>query len=336
MQRHILVTGANGFVGRALCGELQNKGFYVRGVVRQVTNTGYSAGFLESSVAAEAKNRETITVGDIGYQTDWKSVLADIDTVIHLASRVHVMREAADDPEDEYYRVNVAGTERLAAMAADAGVRRFIYVSSIKVNGERTVDAPFTENDAPHPEDAYGRSKLQAERALYCAASFSKLEIVVVRPPLIYGPGVKGNFLRLMGVVDQGWVLPLASVDNRRSLVGLGNLVDLLIRCVEHPDAAGETFLVADEEDLSTPELIRRIARVMGRRANIFPFPEIALRAASRLLGKAKWYDRLCGSLTVDTSKARRLLMWCPPFSVDAGLAQAVQWYVADRGVRSE
>ncbi len=237
------------------------------------------------------------------------------------------MREAVDDPEDEYHRVNVAGTERLAIMAAEAGVRRFIYASSVKVNGERTLDAPFTESEAPHPEDAYGRSKSEAEDALHRVAGFSKLEAVVVRPPLVYGPGVKGNFLRLMRLVARGVPLPLASVVNRRSLVFVGNLVDAIIACVESPAAPGNTYLVCDKEDVSTPELIRSLAAALGVRARLFPCPVALLKLGAALLGNGGEAERLTGSLQVDSTKIRRQLGWQPRHTLAHGLAATARWY---------
>lgn len=328
MQRHILVTGANGFVGRALCCELQNGGFYVRGVLRRaIKSVSAGTGIRGNNVIVEGRNRETITVGNIGPLTDWTSALAGVDTVIHLASRAHVIREAANDPEDEYQRVNAAGTERLAIMAADAGVRRFIYASSVKVNGERTLNAPFTENGAPHPEDAYGRSKLEAENALHRVAGFSKLEVVIVRPPLIYGPGVKGNFLRLIGLVARGVPLPLASVVNRRSLVFIGNLVDAIIACAESPAAPGNTYLVSDSEDVSTPGLIRSLAAALGVHARLFPCPVALLKFGAALLGKGGEAARLMDSLQVDSTKIRRQLGWQPRCTLAHGLAATARWY---------
>ncbi len=316
-------------MGRALCCELQNKEYTIRGVARQAIRTGYSADVRGNDLGVE----ECIAVGDIGPQTDWGRALVDVDTVVHLASRAHVMREVADDPEDEYRRVNVAGTERLAAMAADAGVRRFIYLSSVKVNGERTVAAPFTESDVPYPEDVYGRFKLETEDRLRRVAGFSKLEVVIIRPPLVYGPGVKANFLRLMEWIWRGVPLPLKKVSNRRSLIYVGNLVDAIIACVEHPAATGKTFLVSDNEDVSTPELIRRMAHALGRPARLFPCPPALLHAGARLTGRQEAAERLLGSLVVDSSKIRRELGWKPPYTMEQGLAETARWYKATHGV---
>lgn len=261
--------------------------------------------------------------------TDWSVALAGVTEVIHLAARVHVMRESAVDPYAEFYRTNVAGTERLARQAAEAGVRRLVYVSSIKVNGERTAGQPFRPEDKPQPEDAYAQSKLEAELVLKDISRNTGIEVVVVRPPLVYGPGVKGNFLSLLRVVQRGLPLPLASCDNRRSLVGLSNLVDLLTICTTHPAAAGQVFLAADGEDLSTPELLRRVARALGRNARLLPFPPVLLRLAARIAGRTGVYERLCGSLQVDTGKTHELLGWTPPHSVDEELARTARWFLA-------
>jgi nucleoside-diphosphate-sugar epimerase len=312
------VSGANGFVGLRLCQELLAEGCHVRGAVRS------SAG-----AAKLPKGTEAIKVDAIGPHTNWAGKLDGIDTVIHLAARVHVMKETTDDPLSEFRYVNKAGTEHLARAAAKAGVRRLMYISTIKVNGERTIGVPFTEDDEPAPEDPYAISKWEAEQALQRISSESGLEIVVVRPPLVYGSGVKGNFLRLMQWVDRGIPLPFGMVRNRRSLIALDNLVDLLVRCVESPQAAGQTFLVADGEDLSTAELVSRIAKALGRRARLFPFPPLLLRLGAKLLRMEGVSNRLCGSLVVDSSKVNDLLYWHPPVSVRDGLQQTARWYLS-------
>ncbi len=310
----ILVTGANGFVGAKLCTVLPRPGSVVRAGCRR-----------GGTVPAGAQ--EVARIGDAGPEADWTAALAGVDAVVHLAARVHVMREESRDPLAEFRRVNVAGTRRLAECAVQAGVRRFVYVSSIKVNGERTGSRPFTETDPPCPEDAYAQSKYEAEMALREIAARTGMEIVIVRPPLVYGPGVKGNFLALLRVVQMGLPLPLASCNNRRSLVGLSNIADLLALCVTHPAAAGETFLAADGEELSTPELLRRAGRALGRPARLFPVPPALLRAGARMLGRAGAGERLCGSLQIDISRTRRILGWNPPSSVDEELARTAQWY---------
>jgi len=241
------------------------------------------------------------------------------------------MQEKAADLLSEFRYVNTAGTEHLARAAARAGIRRLVYASSIKVNGEQTTKVPFTEDDESAPGDPYAISKWEAEQALQRTSADSGLEIVVVRPPLVYGPGVKGNFLRLIHWVDKGIPLPLSKVRNRRSLIALDNLVDVLMRCIESPRAAGQTLLVADGEDLSTAELIRWLAEALGRRARLFPFPPSLLRLAAKLLGMEDVTSRLLGSLVVDTSKVKKLLNWDPPVSVRDGLQQTVRWYLSIR-----
>lgn len=287
-------------------------------------------GAVRSSAGAAKlpEGTEVIQVDAIGPHTDWSGKLDGIDTVIHLAGRVHVMKETTDDPLSAFRYVNTAGTEHLARTAAKTGVRRLLYVSTIKVNGGRTIGAPFTEEDEPAPEDPYAISKWEAEQALQRISAETGLQTVVVRPPLVYGPGVKGNFLRLMQWVDKGIPLPLSMVRNRRSLIALDNLVDVLVRCIESPQAAGQTFLVADGEDLSTPELIRSIAKALGRRARLFPFPSILLRLGTKLLMMEGVSNRLFGSLVVDSSKVKNLLSWGPPVSVHDGLQQTARWYL--------
>ena len=281
----VLVTGANGFVGAALCDRLSEQGMVARAAAR----TG-------SSARNHSRIVQTVEVGDIHAGTDWTTALADITHVVHLAARAHVMREVSRDPLADFRTVNTAGTVNLACQAAAAGVRRFIYVSTIKVNGERTSGRSFRADDNPQPEDAYALSKLEAELALKAISQQAGLEVTIIRPPLVYGPGVKGNFLSMLRVLRRGWPLPLASCDNRRSLIGLTNLVDLLEKCVTHPAAAGQVFLAADGEDLSMPELLRRVARALGRKARLLPFPPAMLRLAARISGRPGIYERLCGS----------------------------------------
>jgi len=313
--RRILVTGSTGFVGRRLCSALREQGLDVREAVRR--SPAVNAGL------------DVVAVGAIDGQTDWRRAVEETGSVIHLAGRAHVMREDEADPLAVYRRVNVAGTVRLALQAAAAGVRRFVFVSSVKVNGEATTGRPFTEADVPAPLDAYGVSKHEAEEELKDIGRESGMEIVVVRPTLVYGPDVKGNFLSLLHWLRRGLPLPLARCDNRRSFTGLTNLADLLIQCVLHPAAANETFLAADGEDLSTPELLRRMARALGRKARLLPFPPAMLRVAAGVVGRPGVYERLCGSLRVDASKARELLGWRPPLTVDEELARTARWFLA-------
>jgi nucleoside-diphosphate-sugar epimerase len=301
----VVITGATGFVGSALVSRLLSDGkFSVRATARR------EHGRLPP-------NTELVVTGDIDEDTNWADALVGSDVVVHLAARVHVMHESEADPMAAFRRVNVAGSLNLARQAAAAGIRRFVYVSSVKVNGE---SGSFTESDPPAPEDAYGRSKLEAETGLRRLAADTRMEVVIVRPPLVYGPGVKANFRALARAIAQGIPLPLGAIRNRRSLVSLDNLVDLLIICLDHPAAANEIFLVSDGEDMSTADLARRLGWAIGRPARLIPVPAGLLMAAASLLGKRDVAGRLVGSLQVDISKARRLLSWSPPVSVDEGL----------------
>lgn len=250
--------------------------------------------------------------------------MADISTVIHLAARVHVMHDTASDPLAAFREVNFYATLELATQAAAAGVRRFVFASSVKVNGEATaVDHAFTERDAPAPQDAYAISKWEAEQGLRQIAANTGMEVVIIRPPLVYGPGVKANFAALMRAVQRGMPLPLGAVHNLRSLVGLDNLVDFIITCVGHPAAANQTFLVSDGADISTPDLVRAMARAASRPARLLPVPVGVLATLASLLGKRAAVDRLCSSLQLDISKARELLQWSPPVTLDEGLRRA-------------
>jgi nucleoside-diphosphate-sugar epimerase len=311
--RIVLITGANGFLGRALCETLAASGRRVRRAVRRL--------------GAPADG--VVAVGDIGPDTDWGTALEGVDSIVHLAARTHVLRETEADGLAAYRRINVAGTERLARAAAERGLRRLVFLSSVKVNGERTEARPFTEDDAPRPQDGYGISKWEAEQALARAAAGTRLETVVLRPPLVYGPGVKGNFLRLMGLVARGAPLPLGRIDNRRSLIYLGNLLDAIVRGLEAPRAAGGTYLAADGEDLSTPELVRGIAGALGVRPRLVFFPLLPLKLAATLAGRGAEFGRLAGSLQVDSSRLRRELDWRPPHTVAQGLERTARWYLA-------
>lgn len=311
-----LVTGANGFVGQYLCAELLRQGQTVRAAVR--------------SASPPIDGIEVAVVGAIDGEINWSDALRDVDVVIHLAARVHVMKDVAADPLAEFLRVNMQGTANLAYQAAAAGVRRLVYVSSIKVNGERTSETrPFTESDKPDPQDAYATSKWRAEQALQRVAQESGLEVVIVRPPLVYGPGVKGNFIRLLKAVDKGIPLPLASVHNKRSLIYLGNLVDALILCASHSAAAGKTYLVRDGEDLSMPDLVRQMAISLEKPARLFPLPAGLLRGLGRMLGKLESVERIVGSLRVDDDLIRKELGWKPRFNLQEGMRDTALWYKA-------
>ena len=275
---------------------------------------------------AQADAIEWVVLSDQSTEDDTKTALQGIHAVVHLAARVHVMEDRAADPLREFRRINTEWTERLAKASASHGVRRFVYLSSIKVNGEET-SAPFTEQDVPAPQDPYGISKWEAEQALATVSSETGLEMVIVRSPLVYGPGVGGNFLQLLNILRRGIPLPLALVENQRSLIFLGNLVDVLIRCAQDKRAAGRTYVVSDGEDLSTPELIQRLAKALGVRARLWTFPLPLLRVMGRVLGRSSMIDRLLGSLQLDSSKIRRELGWHPPYSVGQGLAETASWY---------
>lgn len=273
-----------------------------------------------------ASRVESVAVGNLNASTDWSSALVGVDCVIHCAARAHLMCDTEGDALAAYRAANVDGSRRLAEQAATAGARRLVYLSSIKVNGEQTaLGAPFLFSDKPAPEDAYGISKWEAEQALWDVSTKTGLEVVVVRPPLVYGPGVKGNLARLLRLVRSGLPLPLDALQNKRSLIGLDNLVDLLIRCVDHPVAAGRTFLVSDGEDLSTPELLSHMAAAMGRSARLFPVQVLLLRLAGSVLGRRAEIDRLVGSLQIDSSHTRQVLGWTPPVSVEEGIRRMVQ-----------
>lgn len=309
----LLVTGANGFVGSHFF-RLSRDKYVIRGAVRR-------------DEVLLGHGCERSVVGDLGPDTNWTEALNDVDCVVHLAARVHVMKEHAADPLNEFRSINLHGTLRLANQAVKAGARRFIFVSSIKVNGEGTTTRPYSADDTPAPVDPYGVSKHEAEQALLELGEKTGLEIVIVRPPLVYGPGVRGNFLRLMNLVNKGVPLPLASVNNVRSMVSVTNLCELLSICVEHPGAAGEIFLASDRESLSTPDLIRRIAFYMDKPARLFPFPLALLKLAGRMLHQSDVIERLCGSLEVDNASAKDRLNWLPPQSIEEGLRETVNWY---------
>ena len=332
----VLVTGASGFVGRALCQELAARGHLVHAAVRSLSPP---LGFTSSNI-------RPLAIGNLDADTDWREVLRDfakgredlLSCIIHCAARAHIMRDATDDVISAYRDNNVGVTRQLAKHAAQAGIKRLVFLSSIKVNGGRTeVGQPFRYDDQPKPEDAYGRSKLEAEEALWAVAKSSDLEVTVVRPPLVYGPGVKGNLLKLMALVSRGLPLPLGSISNRRAMVGIDNLVDLLIACVQPPKAAGQTFLVSDDEDLSTPDLLRNLAEHMNLRTRLFPAPVPLLKLLGRVIGKQAEIARLTESLQVDCSHTHQVLGWKPPVPAQHGLKKMVDWYLShDRGaVRS-
>lgn len=311
--KSVLVTGANGFIGRALCRRLLAEKWTVCGTVRSAVN----------HVVVDGVKR--IVIGDIGAATDWSAALPGIDTVVHLAARVHVMKDSSAQPLRTFRAVNVHGTARLARQTAEAEVGRFIFLSTVKVNGEESRKA-YTEDDPPCPMDAYGTSKMEAEKTIADISCRTGMEHVILRPPLVYGPGVKANFLRLLQLVDRGIPLPLASVDNQRSLIYVENLVDAILQCMKHPGAAGQTYLVSDQQSVSTPALIRTIAAALNKKPCLVRFPPRVLRMAAHLTGKGAAVDRLIGSLTVDTNKIKNDLGWKSPFSLEEGLKETAQW----------
>ena len=313
----VLITGANGFVGTVLCRSLIKKSHSVRCVVRERRE------YLNFS-----KDVDIYSVGEIGPSTIWAEALRDIDIIVHLASRVHVMKDESLSPLDEYRRVNTEGTKRLAFMAALAGIQRLVYVSTVKVNGEFTHEQPFNEDDTPNPLDPYGISKWEAEVALRHISSEKGLQVTVIRPPLVYGPEVKANFLQLLDMVNKNIPLPLLLVNNKRSMIYIENLVDAIIKCIEHPKAANQTFLVSDGQDISTPDLIKMIAKAMGKKPRLLPVPSVALKVLGRITGKQSEVERLIGNLQIDSSKIRNTLDWKPSFTVEEGISETVKWYI--------
>jgi nucleoside-diphosphate-sugar epimerase len=320
----ILVTGATGFVGKALVQRLMAANVYpqIAVAVRRAGARQWPANVLP------------LVTGDLLPNSDWSDALEGISVVVHCAARVHVMTDTAANPLDEFRRVNVQGTSNLARQAAAAGVQRFIFISSIKVNGEATkLGVPFSADDIPSPMDPYGLSKMEAEQELREIAAKTDLEVVIIRPPLVYGPGVKANFEAMMRWLRRGVPLPLGAIQNKRSLVALDNLIDLILTCIVHPAAANQTFLVSDGEDLSTTSLLKRMGVVLGKPARLIPVPPTALQLGATLFGKPAVAQRLCGSLQVDISKTRRLLDWTPPLSVDEGLRQVAKEYLREASV---
>ncbi len=304
----VLVTGANGFVGQALCPLLESAGWTVRKTAR-------------------SPQPGCVVVGEIGPDTDWRAALEGVAAVIHLAARVHVLHDAAGDPLTLYRTVNRDGTAHLAHQAARAGVKRLVYLSSIKVNGEATSNQPFRPPDPANPQDPYGVSKWEAEQELHRIAADTGMEVVILRPPLVYGPGVKANFLRLLTLVERGIPLPLGAVSNRRSLLYLGNLADVIRCCLEHPAAPDRTFLPSDSTPLSSPALVRAIATSLDKSARLLPIPPVLLKLVGWLTGKNAEVTRLLDSLEIDDPGLRNDLGWLPPYTLEQGLAATAAWY---------
>lgn len=318
----ILVTGATGFIGSRLIQRLSSEnGSRVVAAVRR------------DALAVDSRVR-SVVIGDVGTSTDWSAALSGVQCVVHAAARVHIVRDAAIDPLAEYRLTNVAGTVHLARAAAAAGVRRFVFISSVKVNGENTAPgACYSADDVPAPADAYAVSKREAEVGLLKVAAETGMELVIIRPPLVYGPGVKANFLALMRWLRRGIPLPLGAVHNLRSFVALDNLVDFISLCLTHTAAAGQIFLVSDGDDLSTTDLLRRLGMVLDKPARLIPVPTWLLEVTAQSLGKRAQIQRLCGSLRVDISKNRSLLDWSPPISVDEGLRRVAAEFLRETPV---
>lgn len=313
MTSRVLVTGAGGFVGKALAAYLFAKGLTVRASTRS----------MDHGTAPQFEHTKT---GDLSATTDWLPAVHAVDTLVHCAARVHVMRETEGVPLEAFRAVNVEGTLNLARQAAAAGVKRFVFISSVKVNGEFTkAGQAFTEADVPDPQNAYAQSKHEAEQGLRQLCADSAMELVIIRPPLVYGRGVKANFAALVGAVKSGWPLPLGAVHNQRSFLVLNNLLDFIVTCINHPQAANQTFFVSDGQDLSTTELVYKIGQAVEVPARLLPVPFCVMHAGAKLLGKGDAVQRLYGNLQVDISKARNLLGWAPPMSVDEGLKRAVE-----------
>lgn len=308
----VLVTGANGFVGSWLCDVLQREGHEVVRAIR----------------SGECTNplHHHIVIGDMDGGTDWLPALAGVEVVIHTAARVHVLHESVTDPLSEFRHVNIDATVRLAEQAAESGVQRFIFISTIGVLGNYST-TPMDEHRTPNPPNAYSASKREAEVRLMQVADRTALQAVIVRPPLVYGPGVKANFLRLMQAVDKGMLLPFGRVRNKRDFISIENLCQLVMLCLDHPAAANQIFVVADGEPISTPALIRKLARLMEKPARLLPVPRWLLWQGAKFMRKERLYHSICSSLRIDTSHARTLLGWQPAQSFDEGLRQTVEWY---------
>ena len=313
----ILLTGGSGLVGRSVLESL-SKCQPVRAALRHL------------NVAEATSGRVDFIQSSLSLDQDWSSALSGVSVVVHCAARVHVMNEGAKDPLLEFRRVNVDGTLNLARQASEAGARRFIFISSIKVIGECTdLDHPFTADQIPAPSDPYGVSKHEAEIGLIALSEETGMEIVIIRSPLVYGPGVKANFLSMINCLQRGIPLPLGSVTkNRRSFVFLGNLVDMIITCINHPAAANQTFLVSDDEDLSTAGLLDRMALALGRSSKLITVPPALITLGAKIIGRSDISQRLCGSLQVDIKKTKDLLGWSPPVSVDEGLRQTAAHFL--------
>lgn len=317
---NILLTGSSGFIGRALLGRLQTEpGLRLFEAGRQpVSRAGYTC------------------VGQLQADTDWSQALQNIQVVVHLAGRAHVLQSAGSDTPAAFQQANVDGALNLARQAAAAGVQRFIFISSIGVNGAQTDEHPFTELCIPQPQVAYAMSKYAAEQGLQALTQQTSMQLVIIRPPLVYAAHAPGNFRRLLQLVASGIPLPFARVENRRSMLALENLLDFIRCCIEHPAAANQVFLVADEFAVSTPQLVRYLAEGMGQPAHLFALPATLLRGCTTLLGKRALFEQVCGSLRIDASKGRQLLGWQPPVNPEQALRKAGREFKALQASRAE
>ncbi len=306
---NLLVTGATGFIGNKLCQALSMRGDAVVAVARMQVNID---------------NNITVINKVLSKDTDWQDCLKDIDVVIHLAGRAHVMKDVSENPYQAYADINIHATKHLAKQAALSGVKRFIFLSSVKVNGERTKDVAFSETDSPQPEDDYGKTKYEAEKALNQVSKDTEMEVVIIRPPLVYGEGVKANFKSLIKLAQLNIPLPFGGIYNKRSLVYIENLIDFILLCSHHPNAANQTFLISDDEDVSTSQLIKHIKDASGKHHLLLPIPQGLLRFMFKLMGKSTLSDRLCTNLQVDISKAKTLLNWKPAYTVKEGIERTV------------
>ena len=315
----ICVTGASGFIGKALCVQLLKEQYSVVATVRNTKLPSLSA----------QKNLKISEIANIDINSNWSEILSGINCIIHCAARVHVIKESEVDSLSIYRRINVEGTRNLAQQAFSAGVKRLIFLSSIKVNGENTNGSYFKHTDTPFPKDAYSISKWEAEQVLQEISKQTGLEVVIVRVPLVYGKEVKGNFLHLLNIVAKGIPLPFSKVKNLRSFLGLDNLINFLIHCIHHPKASGQTFLLSDGEDISTCDLIKKLAKGMQKPSRLFPAPIFFLRFLGRVLSKSLEMDRALNSLQIDSSFTFKFLGWKPTASINEGLHKTVQWYLS-------
>ncbi len=311
----ILITGTTGFVGQAVCKKLREQNHMLTGTTRT------------ADLGSGPERVPLYHIPEMGPDSDWSRVVSGAEVLIHLAGRVHVMKERVPDPLAEFRRINTAGTKKLAEQAAAAGVKRFIFISSIKVAGEISPATGFSEQDPAHPEDPYGISKWEAEQALIEIAKTTGMEVVTLRPPLVYGPGVKGNFHALLTAIHRGKPLPLGAIENQRSLIFVGNLADAIVTVATHPGASNQTFFVSDQTTVSTPVLIEKIAAALGTKPRLINFPLGILRLGGALTGKSAAVARLIGTLTVDTYRIEAELGWQPPYSMDEGLKQTADWF---------